>query len=510
MRPKTTRYLESLYEEFKNNFWDKGKLDSMSNMGEEVLRKFMYGIYISENFQDDDPTYFMGSSSLSNLPSFITELESLGGERILDLFEGLLIRPNLYGVTKLKEFYANQFFEECKNLLIELDNYTKNLDENEFQIIREIIKKKPSHPENDFFIRYKKYLKHIKDNPNTNADAIYILENFYHPDYELLKVLGSGANKTVFLAQSKFVHDSRFALKLLDLEKIRINLRERNGIYLTDEELIEHEIRAAELSMLDEQVYLSRVRTVFYQRYQNYIIIENLFDMTLKEIINEKGKISTPLGVIKLGEQILNGLSIFHRHGLCHGDLNAANVGLKISKSNDYSISWPFQFYNLNSHELSDKLFLRVALTDAGFATTFKMDDRSGTWYFGGVSIRAPELYYFTNKWERPRLVRPTAASDLWSLGVLMYYAATGEYPFYNSSDRGDLKEYERKVYGDIKFKLDKPEERLFNRKEFQDDNPTDLEREIHREYYGDLEAQKKIISNLLRIKPEERKFSWE
>ena len=91
-----------------------------------------------------------------------------------------------------------------------------------------------------------------------------------------------------------------------------------------------------------------------------------------------------------------------------------------------------------------------------------------------------------------------------------MYYAATGEYPFYNSSDRGDLKEYERKVYGDIKFKLDKPEERLFNRKEFQDDNPTDLEREIHREYYGDLEAQKKIISNLLRIKPEERKFSWE
>ena len=262
--------------------------------------------------------------------------------------------------------------------------------------------------------------------------------------------------------------------------------------------------------MLDEQVYLSRVRTVFYQRYQNYIIIENLFDMTLKEIINEKGKISTPLGVIKLGEQILNGLSIFHRHGLCHGDLNAANVGLKISKSNDYSISWPFQFYNLNSHELSDKLFLRVALTDAGFATTFKMDDRSGTWYFGGVSIRAPELYYFTNKWERPRLVRPTAASDLWSLGVLMYYAATGEYPFYNSSDRGDLKEYERKVYGDIKFKLDKPEERLFNRKEFQDDNPTDLEREIHREYYGDLEAQKKIISNLLRIKPEERKFSWE
>ena len=39
-----------------------------------------------------------------------------------------------------------------------------------------------------------------------------------------------------------------------------------------------------------------------------------------KVLINEKGKISTPLGVIKLGEQILNGLSIFHRHGLCHGD----------------------------------------------------------------------------------------------------------------------------------------------------------------------------------------------
>ena len=326
-----------------------------------------------------------------------------------------------------------------------------------------------------------------------------MLENFYHPDYELLKVLGSGANKTVFLARDKDIQEDEFAVKIFDIGDVEAYIKKRNGVEF---EVLKHEKKAAKFSRDIKHPNISIVKGIHNLEGKKYIIEEELFDCTLEDLVDGEKKLTLSEKYTILF-QTFSGLTAYHSAKLCHGDLTPANVGIKIinkvfkrrikkpSREDLYKPKMPF-----DSHEWINEqsLIYQVKLTDAGFATTFKTDGRD--FFLGGMSTRAPELFPLNGK-----LVTPTKESDLWSLGVLMYYLfSDGEYPFYRGTKEEkelNFKEYEKRVYDDIKTKLE-------NSGEFDEHLKSKFQMIQPEDYRGVLRIYDEI-SYFLKSEPNER-----
>ncbi len=101
-----------------------------------------------------------------------------------------------------------------------------------------------------------------------------------------------------------------------------------------------------------------------------------------------------PQAVIELTAQLLSALAYLHRHGILHRDIKPSNVLLARG---------------------------RVKVLDFGVATHASLvHDVAGT-----LEYMAPELLLGEH---------PSAASDLYAVGVLLWEALTGEYPFARDS----------------------------------------------------------------------------
>src|SRR3989344_3590375 len=203
--------MDKLYEQFKEKFFNSDELKprELSNGVLNLLLDYEWTNYRYHDFRES--TYLNDWGFGRHFKSLIDLAVNLEkeGDRNLNLLEIALMRDTTETLMFDNHWLDEKTIKKMGPIFLKISDYTKDLTDQEFDLFLDICRIKPRGWNKDFFIRYKKYLKHIKNNPNANADAIYMLENFYHPDYELLKVLGSGANKTVFLAQSKFVHDSR-------------------------------------------------------------------------------------------------------------------------------------------------------------------------------------------------------------------------------------------------------------------------------------------------------------
>src|SRR3989338_2574080 len=403
--------MDKLYEEFKKKFFNSNELKPRE-LSKGVLNLLLDYEWHNYRYHDYHESVYLKDwgfgRHFKSLIDLAVNLEK-EGDRNLNLLEIALMRDSSNIIIFESHWLNEETIKKYGPIFLKISDYSRDLTDQEFDLFLEIGRKEPREWNKDFLILYKKYLKHIKDNPNANADAIYMLENFYHPDYKLLKVLGSGANKTVFLARDK------------------------------------------------------------------YMILFQTF----------------------------SGLTAYHSAKLCHGDLTPANVGIKIinkvfkrrikkpSREDLYKPKMPF-----DSHEWINEqsLIYQVKLTDAGFATTFKTDGRD--FFLGGMSTRAPELFPLNGK-----LVTPTKESDLWSLGVLMYYLfSDGEYPFYRGTKEEkelNFKEYEKRVYDDIKTKLE-------NSGEFDEHLKSKFQMIQPEDYRGVLRIYDEI-SYFLKSEPNER-----
>ena len=126
-----------------------------------------------------------------------------------------------------------------------------------------------------------------------------------------------------------------------------------------------------------------------------WIVMELLDSRSLADVMTTSGPL-TPAEAARVGFQVADAVQTAHRAGVLHRDIKPANVMLSETG--------------------------RAVLTDFGIATV----EEDPTLTVTGMLLGSPG--YMSP--ERARGERPTAASDMWSLGATLFAAVEGSPPF--------------------------------------------------------------------------------
>jgi eukaryotic-like serine/threonine-protein kinase len=194
--------------------------------------------------------------------------------------------------------------------------------------------------------------------------------------YQILSNLGSGGFGTVFLARDSWI-DKKVALKVP---------HRQSGDF--DELLQEPRLLAA----LDHQnivgiLTAERVDGVFF------IVMEYVKGESLEAVLDRERSLDVPRA-INYAVQILKGVEHAHQATILHRDLRPANV------------------------MVSDSGVVKVA----DFGTSRFLEKSHATTVIGSPPYMAPEQFQG----------RAVLASDLYSLGVMLYQMLTGTLPYFS------------------------------------------------------------------------------
>jgi serine/threonine protein kinase len=192
--------------------------------------------------------------------------------------------------------------------------------------------------------------------------------------YQVLSNLGSGGFGTVFLARDTWI-DKKVALKVP---------HRQGGAF--DELLEEPRLLAA----LDHPnivgiITAERVEGVFF------IVMEYVNGPSLEAILDREKVLSVP-AALKYGVQILKGVEHAHEASILHRDLRPANV------------------------LVSESGIVKVA----DFGTSRLLEKSHATTVIGSPPYMAPEHFQG----------RAVLASDIYSVGVMLYQMLTGTLPY--------------------------------------------------------------------------------
>jgi eukaryotic-like serine/threonine-protein kinase len=208
-----------------------------------------------------------------------------------------------------------------------------------------------------------------------------LINTLFDGRYRILRKLGSGGMANVYLAEDEDL-GRRVAIKIL------------NERYAHDELFNERFRREAKSAAA-----LSHPNIVsIYDRGEGdgtpYIAMEVIEGRSLKELILTRGPL--PIGqAIDYAKQILGALRFAHRHGIIHRDIKPHNILLG----------------NEN----------RLKVTDFGIA-------RAGASQMTEVGSIMGTAQYLSP--EQARGAPVAAASDIYSLGIVLYEMLTGQVPF--------------------------------------------------------------------------------
>jgi len=208
-----------------------------------------------------------------------------------------------------------------------------------------------------------------------------LIDTVFDGRYRILRKLGSGGMANVYLAEDTEL-GRRVAIKIL------------NERYAEDELFVERFRREAKAA-----AGLSHPNIVsIYDRGEAqgtyYIAMEVIEGKSLKELIRASGRLR-PAQTIAYARQILSALRFAHRNGIVHRDIKPHNVLIGAEE--------------------------RLKVTDFGIARAGASQMTEAGSIMGTAQYLSPE---------QARGAQVTAASDLYSVGVVMYEMLTGEVPF--------------------------------------------------------------------------------
>jgi eukaryotic-like serine/threonine-protein kinase len=208
-----------------------------------------------------------------------------------------------------------------------------------------------------------------------------LINTLFDGRYRILRKLGSGGMANVYLAEDEEL-GRRVAIKIL------------NERYATDDSFNERFRREAKSA-----AGLSHPNIVsIYDRGESdgipYIAMEVIEGRSLKEFILTKGPLPIPTAA-EHAKQVLSALRFAHRNGIIHRDIKPHNILLGAED--------------------------RLKVTDFGIA-------RAGASQMTEVGSIMGTAQYLSP--EQARGAPVTAASDLYSVGIVLYEMLTGKTPF--------------------------------------------------------------------------------
>ncbi len=206
--------------------------------------------------------------------------------------------------------------------------------------------------------------------------------------YRLLAVVGSGGMGTVWRCHDELL-DREVAVKEMTLSP-RLSDGERIA-------LCERTVAEARAAAMLDHPGVAAVYDVVEQEGRPWIVMELINGSSLQEILDRDGPL-TPRRAAAIGRDVLDVLIAAHTAGLLHRDVKPGNVLLTADG--------------------------RVVLTDFGLAVSRR--DSGGLPLEGSPAYISPELARGTMGDDEPL----TEASDLWSLGALLYAAVEGRAPY--------------------------------------------------------------------------------
>ena len=201
--------------------------------------------------------------------------------------------------------------------------------------------------------------------------------------YEIVKTLGGGGMAVVYQARDH-VLDRWVAIKVMN-ESLRNN-----------NEFIRRFIREAKAAGSLSHPNVVNIFDIGREGSTYYMVMEFVDGISLDAFMESKGMIE-PSEAINIAMQVCDGLSHAHQHGIIHRDVKAQNIMRSVDgryKVTDFGISF---FSNMSTS-------LTQTGTVMGSAHYFSPEQASG----GKV----------------------TFASDLYSVGVLLFLLVTGRFPF--------------------------------------------------------------------------------
>ncbi|HET9214522.1 MAG TPA: Stk1 family PASTA domain-containing Ser/Thr kinase [Gaiellaceae bacterium] len=219
-----------------------------------------------------------------------------------------------------------------------------------------------------------------------------LINTLFDGRYRILRKLGAGGMANVYLAEDEDL-GRRVAIKIL------------NDRYANDDLFIERFRREAKSA-----ASLSHPNIVsIYDRGEAegtyYIAMEVIEGRSLKELILTRGAL--PIGTaMSYAKQLLEALRFAHRHGIIHRDIKPHNV-----------------LVSADQHVKANEPRLKV--TDFGIARHGASQMTEAGSIMGTAQYLSPE---------QARGAPVTAASDLYSAGVVLYEMLTGKVPFSGDS----------------------------------------------------------------------------
>ncbi len=219
-----------------------------------------------------------------------------------------------------------------------------------------------------------------------------LINTLFDGRYRILRKLGSGGMANVYLAEDEEL-GRRVAIKIL------------NERYTEDDLFIERFRREAKSA-----AGLSHPNIVsIYDRGEAegtyYIAMEVIEGRSLKELIMTRGALPIDTAVA-YAKQLLEALRFAHRHGIIHRDIKPHNVLVSADQQ-------------VKSNEP------RLKVTDFGIARHGASQMTEAGSIMGTAQYLSPE---------QARGAPVTAASDLYSAGVVLYEMLTGKVPFTGDS----------------------------------------------------------------------------
>ncbi|MGI5893645.1 MAG: Stk1 family PASTA domain-containing Ser/Thr kinase [Candidatus Merdivicinus sp.] len=200
--------------------------------------------------------------------------------------------------------------------------------------------------------------------------------------YELIKLIGSGGMANVFEAKD-LLEQKIVAIKLLKEE------------YLTNEEFVRRFRNESKVIAVLDHPNVVKVYDVNFTGAEQYIVMEYIDGITMRQYINHQGKLRWK-DAVHFTTQILKALEHAHENGVIHRDIKSQNIMLL----RDGTI------------KVMDFGIARFAREDIR-----SMDDRA----IGSVHYISPEQACGEESDEK---------SDIYSVGVLLYEMLTGRVPF--------------------------------------------------------------------------------